>query len=194
MIERTQWQEENPMEAAFICSEELWSRGFGEAHPLKPERLKRACELLMAHRAFDAPGSHLVPPRPASREELLLFHAAEYVDAVASLSDVQSLPALSGAEGPAPSGAEGPALSKVEGSKGRGEGRVLARRYGFRPDETPAFSGMYETEGLKVGAALVGAELVAEGRPQAAFSFAGGQSASLGPSSGTASRTISSNR
>ena len=33
---------------------------------------------------------------------------------------------------------------------------------------------MYETEGLKVGAALVGAELVAEGRAQAAFSFAGG--------------------
>jgi len=154
------------MEAAFICSEELWSRGFGEAHPLKPERLKRAYELLMAYHAFDAPGSHLVPPRPASREELLLFHAAEYVDAVASLSDAQSLPALSETEGPA--------LSGVEGSKGRGEGRVLARRYGFRPDETPAFPGMYETEGLKVGAALVGAELVAEGQAQAAFSFAGG--------------------
>jgi hypothetical protein len=89
---------------------------------------------------------------------------------------------------------EGPALSEVEGAKGRGEGRGLARRYGFRPDETPAFPGMYEMEGLKVGAALVGAELVAEGRAQAAFSFAGGQVASLGPSAGTASRAISSNR
>jgi len=67
------------METAFICTEELWSQGFGEAHPLRPERLKRTYELLMAYRAFDAPNSHLVPPCPASREELLLFHTPEYV-------------------------------------------------------------------------------------------------------------------
>lgn len=130
------------METAFICTEELWSQGFGEAHPLRPERLKRTYELLMAYRAFDAPNSHLVPPCPASREELLLFHTPEYVDAVASLSD--------------------------------GEAYELARRYNFRPDETPVFPGMYETEGLKVGAALTGARLVAEGQVQVAFSFAGG--------------------
>ncbi len=146
------------MEAAFICTKELWSQGFGGTHPLKPERLKRTYELLMAYRAFDAPDSHLVPPRPVSREELLLFHTAEYVDAVASLSDVLSLPALSGAEG----------------SKGRGEARHLARRYNFRPDETPVFPGMYEIEGLKVGAALTGARLIAEGQMQVAFSIAGG--------------------
>jgi acetoin utilization protein AcuC len=138
------------MKAAFICTDELWSRGFGETHPLKPERLKRTYELLTAYRAFDAPGSHLVPPQPPSREDLLLFHTPEYVDAVASLSDVPSL------------------------SKGRGAGRVPARRYGFRPDETPVFPGMYETEGLKVGAALTGARLIAEGQIQGAFSFAGG--------------------
>jgi acetoin utilization protein AcuC len=130
------------MEAAFICSEELWSRGFGQAHPLKPERLRRTYELLTAYRAFDAPNSHLVPPRRASREDLLLFHTAEYVDAVASLS--------------------------------RGEGHAQARRYNFRPDETPVFPGMFETEGLKVGAALTGAEWVAQGQAQVAFSFAGG--------------------
>jgi len=146
------------MEATFICTKELWSQGFGGTHPLKPERLKRTYELLMAYRAFDAPDSHLVPPRPVSREELLLFHTAEYVDAVASLSDVLSLPALSGAEG----------------SKGRGEARHLARRYNFRPDETPVFPGMYEIEGLKVGAALTGARLIAEGQMQVAFSPAGG--------------------
>jgi len=137
------------MEAAFICTEELWSQGFGGRHPLKPERLKRTYELLMAYRAFDASNSHLVPPHLASREELLLFHTAEYVDAVASLSG-------------------------AEGSKVCGEARDLARRYNFRPDETPVFPGMYETEGLKVGAALTGARLIAEGQVQAAFSFAGG--------------------
>ena len=75
------------METAFICTDELWARGFGESHPLKPERLKRTYELLMAYRAFDAANSRLVAPVPASREELLLFHTTEYVDAVARLSD-----------------------------------------------------------------------------------------------------------
>jgi acetoin utilization protein AcuC len=134
------------MEAAFICSEKLWSRGFGENHPLRPERLKRTYDLLTAYRAFDAPTSHLVEPRPATRDELLLFHTAEYVDAVERLS----------------------------ASQGEGEERTLARRYGFRPDETPAFVGMFETEGLKAGAGIVGAELVAGGQAQVAFSIAGG--------------------
>jgi acetoin utilization protein AcuC len=134
------------MEAAFICSEELWSRGFGEGHPLRPERLKRTYDLLTAYRAFDAPTSHLVEPRPATRDELLLFHTAEYVDAVERLS--------------AP--------------EGEAAERTLARRYGFRPDETPAFAGMFETEGLKVGAGLVGAEMVAQGQAQVSFSIAGG--------------------
>ena len=134
------------MEAAFICTNELWSRGFGRDHPLKPERLERTYELLTAYCAFDVPNSHLIAPDPVSRENLLLFHTAEYVDAVARLSS----------------------------SKGRGQGDVQARRYGFRPDETPVFPGMYEIEGLKVGAALTGARLITEGQTQVAFSFAGG--------------------
>ncbi|MBN1979687.1 MAG: acetoin utilization protein AcuC, partial [Anaerolineae bacterium] len=134
------------MEAAFICSEELWSRGFGEGHPLRPERLKRTYDLLTAYHAFDAPTSHLVKPRLATREELLLFHTAEYVDAVERLS--------------APGG---------EGAE-----RALARRYGFGSDDNPAFAGMFETEGLKVGSALVGAEMVAQEQAQVAFSIAGG--------------------
>lgn len=132
------------MEATFICSEELWSRGFGEDHPLMPERLKRTYDLLAAYCAFDASSSHLVEPRLATRDELLLFHTAEYVDAVEHLS----------------------------ASRSNGEDHSLARRYGFRPDETPVFAGMFETEGLKVGAGLVGAEMVADG--QVAFSIAGG--------------------
>jgi acetoin utilization protein AcuC len=138
------------MEAAFICSEALWSRGFGEGHPLRPERLKRTYDLLTAYRAFDVPGSHLVEPRPATREELLLFHTTEYVDAVERLSAAPSLPGE------------------------RNDSSALARRYGFHPDETPAFAGMFETEGLKVGVGLVGTEMIAEGRAQVAFSIAGG--------------------
>ena len=130
------------METVFICSEDLWSRGFGEAHPLKPERLKRTYELLSEYGAFDAANSRLVVPRQATDEELCLFHTREYVDAVASMS--------------------------------RGEERGQALRYGFRPDETPVFSGMYEIAALKVGSCLVAAELVAGGEAQVAFSFGGG--------------------
>ena len=146
------------MQAAFICSEELWSRGFGKSHPLRPERLKRTYDLLTAYHAFDALTSHLVEPRPATREELLLFHTVEYVDAGQRLSAALSLP-----NGAAPS---------LPGE--RNEDWTLAGRYGFSSDETPAFAGMFETEGLKAGAALVGAEMVAQGQAQVAFSIAGG--------------------
>lgn len=77
--------------AALICSEELWVRGHGESHPLKPERLQRTYELLCAYHAFDPPHSSLVPSRPADREELTLFHTAEYVDVVARLSRGEGL-------------------------------------------------------------------------------------------------------
>jgi acetoin utilization protein AcuC len=72
--------------AAVVLSEDLWQTGHGESHPLKPERLQRAYELLTAYQAFDGQQSQLVPPRLATRDELLLFHTDEYVDAVQSLS------------------------------------------------------------------------------------------------------------
>ena len=113
------------METAFIYTDELWARGFGESHPLKPERLKRTYELLMAYRAFAAPNSRLVAPVPVSREELLLFHTAEYVDAVARLSDVLSL-----SKGDGLSLSKGDVLSLSKGdvlSLSKGDGRRLSR-------------------------------------------------------------------
>ncbi|MEA3459392.1 MAG: acetoin utilization protein AcuC, partial [Chloroflexota bacterium] len=71
--------------AAFICSKELWERGHGPSHPLKPERLKRTYELLCTYGAFDG-DSILVPAREAIPEELALFHTEEYIAAVRSLS------------------------------------------------------------------------------------------------------------
>jgi len=73
-------------DAVFLCSEAMWAQGHGAGHPLKPERLRRTFELLRAYRAFDVPGSRLVEPPPATREELALFHPPEYLDAVAALS------------------------------------------------------------------------------------------------------------
>jgi acetoin utilization protein AcuC len=72
--------------SAVVLAEGLWQIGHGEDHPLKPERLQRVYELLTAYDAFDSPHSQLVAPRPATTDELLLFHSQEYVDAVRSLS------------------------------------------------------------------------------------------------------------
>jgi acetoin utilization protein AcuC len=136
--------------AAFICSPDLWQRGHGAAHPLKPERLQRTYELLSAYGAFACPEpcrrdgqeSILVPPRQATSEELGLFHTEEYIEAVRSLS--------------------------------QGERKFNPRRYNFGPGDNPVFPKMYETEALKVGAALAAAELVTSDQVGVAFSFSGG--------------------
>lgn len=46
--------------------------------------------------------------------------------------------------------------------------------YNFGPGDNPIFKGMFESESLKVGAALVGAELLLNHEVEVAFSFAGG--------------------
>ena len=137
-------------EAAFICSPDLWQRGHGAAHPLKPERLQRTYELLAAYGAFacpepcrrDGPESTLARPRQATLEELGLFHTEEYIEVVRSLS--------------------------------RGEKRLNASRYNFGPGDNPVFPEMYETEALKVGSALSAGELVSSEEIEIAFSFGGG--------------------
>lgn len=56
----------------------------------------------------------------------------------------------------------------------RGDLTVNAIKFGFGPGDNPVFEGMFESEGLKVGAALVAAEQLIAGQVEAAFSFAGG--------------------
>lgn len=56
----------------------------------------------------------------------------------------------------------------------RGEGGPSPARYNFGPGDNPVFEGMFESEGLKVGAALVGAQLLLDDEVEVAFSFAGG--------------------
>lgn len=47
-------------------------------------------------------------------------------------------------------------------------------RFGFGPGDNPVFKGMYESEGLKVGGALVAAEMLVNDQTDVAFNFAGG--------------------
>ena len=129
--------------AAFICDEILWAGGHPPGHPLRPERLRDTWEMLQAYRAFDAPNTQVVPPRPPSVDELATFHTREYIEAVRKLSQGQPSP-------------KHPAT------------------YNFGPGDNPIFAGMFESESLKVGAALVGTELLLKNEVEVAFSFAGG--------------------
>jgi acetoin utilization protein AcuC len=75
-----------PAEVVFLSSAELWQRGHGPSHPLKPQRLQRTHELLEEYGAFEAPNVRLVAPSPAAESELNFFHTREYVDGVRRLS------------------------------------------------------------------------------------------------------------
>jgi acetoin utilization protein AcuC len=56
----------------------------------------------------------------------------------------------------------------------RGNGDLPGSRYGYGPGDNPVFSGMYETEGLKVGSALTGARMLLADECDVAFSYGGG--------------------
>lgn len=76
------------MDAAviFLASPEVWARGHGPHHPLKPERLERTYRLLEAYEALEHPELAVVAPRQPSENELRLFHTEEYIQAVRALS------------------------------------------------------------------------------------------------------------
>lgn len=78
---------ERPARAAFVYDPSLARHVLRADHPLRAVRLQQTFELATAYGAFDDPGAMLVPPRPATREELLTFHASAYVDAVRRYSD-----------------------------------------------------------------------------------------------------------
>ncbi len=72
--------------AAFVYEDALSRHELRQDHPMKPERLWYTYELLRAYGAFDGGSSRLVPPRPATEEELRRLHSSEYVSAVRGLS------------------------------------------------------------------------------------------------------------
>jgi acetoin utilization protein AcuC len=55
-----------------------------------------------------------------------------------------------------------------------GDQNLPAEQYGFGPGDNPVFSGMYDSEALKVGSSLQAAQLLHEGACDVAFSFGGG--------------------
>ncbi len=133
---------------AYVYGEALSRHVLRPGHPMRPARLQYTYELLRAYGAFEDESALLVPPRPATFEELAAFHTAPYIEAVRRLSD---------------------------GGVGGGGERQAAGQYGFSEQgDNPVYAGMYEAALLSTGASIQAAELVADGGASAAFAPAGG--------------------
>lgn len=76
-----------PRKTAFIYDHALSDHVLSETHPMKPVRLRYTYELLQAYGAFDAPNVSVISPRPATANEILLYHTPEYLNAVLRLGD-----------------------------------------------------------------------------------------------------------
>lgn len=166
-------------EAAYIWTPRFLSYKLGPDHPFDPLRLRLTDELIRD-------SGLLLPamerePRAASREELLLSHAPEYVDAVERFSvpppDEGTAAAGAGAAG---SGAAGP--FRITSTRG---GMHAAwdfeepdpndpAQYGLGSDDNPIFPGMHEAASWWVGATLTAAEEIMEGRCKHALNLGGG--------------------
>lgn len=146
--------------AAFVYDQSLSQHQLRGDHPMRPIRLQHTFELLRAYGAFDGTASTLVPPRPATDEELAWLHTQEYIQAVRFFSG---------------GGPGGPGV------------RVYDRaRFNFDDQgDNPTYPGMFEAAALSTGSSLVAAELVAEGQVDAAFNISGGlHHAAAGQASG----------
>ena len=75
---------------AFIYDDALAGHKLSDTHPMKPVRLQYTHELLGAYGAFDHPNAVLALPRPATDEEVLSFHTADYLEAVRGLNEADS--------------------------------------------------------------------------------------------------------
>lgn len=133
-----------PIRAALVWDPIFTSYRFRTDHPFNPKRLELSVSLIRELGLVDDDAFRVVPPRPATDDELLSIHSPEYVAAVKRL----------GADD-APAGA-------------------AAWKWGLGTDDNPVFAGMHEVAATVVGGTLTAAELVMGGTATRAFSIAGG--------------------
>ncbi|MFC4769842.1 acetoin utilization protein AcuC [Effusibacillus consociatus] len=128
--------------AAFIHSESFLNYKFGEEHPFNPKRLQMTWDLIQELGLLDE--SYIVPPRPATPEELFRVHDREFIEAVKKASTLSR-----------------DADSSVIG-------------FGLGTEDTPIFPNMHEATSLIVGGTVLAAELVMSGAVEHALNLAGG--------------------
>ncbi|WP_052835880.1 arginase family protein [Thermobacillus composti] len=117
---------------------------FNESHPFNPKRLTLAIDLLRRMGALN--DAQIAVPEPATDEQLLRIHRADYVRIVRALSVPE------------------PAQADLDD----------AGRYGLDTEDTPCFPGMHDAAALIVGGSLLAAELVMSGKAGHACHMAGG--------------------
>ena len=130
--------------AAYVYADALSRHVLRDGHPMRPARLRYTYDLLNAYGAFEDERAMLVPPRPATVEELTAFHTEDYVEAVRRLS------------------------------AGEENAEAGARHGFSTDGDNPVYAGMFEAALLSTGASVQAAELIADGAAQAAFAPAGG--------------------
>ena len=80
------------MKTAFIYSDEFAKYDYGPGHPLKPFRLKLTRDLIEAYGLLALPDVSVVRARPATKEDLLLYHKKDYLDVLKSVNSGLEIP------------------------------------------------------------------------------------------------------
>ena len=75
------------MKKVFIYSNEFGMYDYGDEHPMKPVRLTLTYELIKAYGLLELPGIRMAEGRKATRGEVLLAHAADYIEALHDAND-----------------------------------------------------------------------------------------------------------
>jgi acetoin utilization protein AcuC len=130
---------------ALVYGDALMKHQLSDEHPLQPIRVKLAVELIRSTGLIEH--CHLLPPRPATDQELELVHSPEYVALVRSLSD--------------PAKRRHVSLQQVDAA-------------GFASADNPISDSLHDGTAVVAGASLVAAEAIEGGAALHAFSPSGG--------------------
>src|SRR5215472_8756151 len=132
-------------EVALVYGDALMKHHLSDHHPLQPIRVKLAVELIKSTGLIER--AHLLPPRPATIEELELVHSREYIGLVRKLSD--------------------PAQRRDVSAEAIDDA-------GFASADNPISNELHDGTSLVVGASLTAAEAIARAAALHAFSPSGG--------------------
>jgi acetoin utilization protein AcuC len=130
---------------ALVYGDALMKHHLSDEHPLQPIRVKLAVDLIRETGLIEH--CHLLPPRPATIEELTLVHSRDYIELVRALSD--------------PIARRDVSAEAVDAA-------------GFASADNPISNALHEGTSLVVGASLVAAEAIEAGAALHAFSPSGG--------------------
>jgi acetoin utilization protein AcuC len=130
---------------SLVYGDALMKHHLSDEHPLQPIRVKLAVELIRETGLIEH--CHLIPPRPATDEEIELVHSRRYIELVKTLSD--------------PAGRRTVSAHEIDAA-------------GFASADNPISDDLHEGTSLVVGASMVAAEAIQSGAAMHVFSPSGG--------------------